>query len=105
MGKTLIAVICLAIGIVSGTFLGGALISGGAIGVGIVSGLSAGICSTVKAAQAEGIMTAEQVDQVLTRATVDMSEFSSVETFEPIVGSAAQCDAVLENLRNAALAN
>ena len=89
MGITLIAAICLAIGIVLGTFLGGALIGGGATGVGIASGLSAGICSTVKAAQAEGIMTAEQMDQVLTRATVDMSELSGVATSEPIVGSAA----------------
>ena len=102
MGKALIAVIFLIIGVGIGAVFGGALIGGGAAGMGIATGLSAGICSTVQAAQEEGIMTAEQVDLVLTRASANMAGLSGVETSEPIVGSAAQCDTVLENLRNAA---
>lgn len=102
MGKALIAVISLVVGVVLGAVFGGALIGGGAVGAGIATGLSAGICSTVQAAQEEGIMTPEEVDQVLARATADMASLSGVETSEPIVGSAAQCDTVLENLRNAA---
>lgn len=102
MGKAIIGVICLVVGLVVGAVFGGSLVGGGAMGVGIATGLSAGVCTTVKAAQEEGIMTAEQVDQVLTRATADMAAMSGETSTDAIVGSAAECDAVLARLREAA---
>jgi hypothetical protein len=104
MGKTLLAIICLIGGLVIGTFFGGALIGGGAVGIGVATGLGAGICSTVQAAQNEGIMTAEQVDQVLNRAAADLAAMSGDETHdtpEEIVGSAAECEAILTKLKSA----
>lgn len=95
-------VIGLVIGLVVGAAGGAMLIGGGAAGLGIATGLGAGICSTVQAAQEEGIMTAEQVDQVLNRAAADMAAMSSVESSSEIVGSAAECEGVLDRLRAAA---
>lgn len=92
----------LVVGLIVGGVAGGALIGGGAAGLGIATGLGAGICSTVQAAQEEGIMTAEQVDQVLNRAATDMAAMSSLESPSAIVGSAAECEGVLEKLRSAA---
>lgn len=102
MGKTILAILCLVVGLVIGTMFGGALIGGGAVGIGIATGLGAGVCSTVQAAQEEGIMSAEQVDQVLNRAAADLATFSSVEAPEAIVGSAADCEDVLARLKAAA---
>lgn len=64
-----------------------------------IAGLGAGICSTVQAAREEGLLTAEQVDQVLTRAAQDMAGEQGIE--DRIVGSAAQCDTVMAELRDA----
>jgi len=54
------------------------------------------------AAQEEGIMTAEQVDQVLVRAARDMAGRAELPEGDRIVGSAAECDAVMARLRDAA---
>ncbi|MGE5153700.1 MAG: hypothetical protein ACM3ST_06760 [Bdellovibrio bacteriovorus] len=101
MSKVLIAVIALVIGLALGGF--GALTLGGGMmaGVGAAAGLSAGICSTVRAAQDEGFMTAEQVDRVLTRATQDLSGRTELPAGQEIVGSAAACEKVLARLREA----
>ncbi|QJF50254.1 hypothetical protein [Roseobacter ponti] len=102
MGKALIGIVCLVLGLVLGTVFGGAVVGGSAAGIGIATGLGAGICSTVRAAQEEGIMTAEQVDQVLNRAAADLAAASGADAPESVVGSAGECDAVLERLRTAA---
>ncbi len=70
-------------------------------GIGITAGLSAGVCSTLKAAQEEGFITAEQVDQVLNRATRDFREMADTEEQEGVVGSAAACDEILEKMHGA----
>ncbi|MEV8467273.1 hypothetical protein AB0T83_10825 [Fluviibacterium sp. DFM31] len=100
MGKLLIGVIMLVVGLLIGAFVGAPMMIGTAAGVGIATGLSAGICTTVQAAQDEGLLSAEQVDQVLTRAARNIGSDNSVEG--EIVGSAAQCEEVLAKLKEAA---
>lgn len=82
--------------------LGGSLIGGAATGAGIATGMSAGICSTVQAAQEEGLLTAEQVDQVLTRAAADLSDLSGDGDTGKIIGVSADCENILKQLREAA---
>lgn len=101
MGKAILAILCLVVGLVIGTMFGGMLIGGSAAGIGIATGLGAGICSTVQAAQEEGLMTAEQVDQVLNRAAADLAELSGAGTPDAVVGSAAECEDVLQRLKAA----
>lgn len=83
------------------TFAVGAMVGAGA-GAGIAVGLSAGVCTTVRAAQDLDIMTPEQVDEVLTLATRNFESAVELEEGTEIVGSAAQCDEVLQRLRTAA---
>ena len=102
MGKVVTLIIGLVVGLIGGTMFGGALIGGAATGIGIATGLSAGICSTVQAAQEEGIMTPEQVDQVLMRAATDLADTSAEAGPGDIVGASADCEAVMQKLRDAA---
>jgi hypothetical protein len=99
LSKISIAVIALVIGLAIGGF--GALTFGGGMmgGAGAAAGLSAGICSTVQAAQEEGIMSAEQVDRVLSRAAQDLSGAGGVPAGHEVVGSAAACGKVLARVR------
>ena len=98
MGKLLIGLVA---GLLIGAF--GALSFGGGamMGAGVATGLSAGICSTVQAAQDEGIMTAGQVDQVLGRAAADIAKLGSLPSDEKVVGAAADCAMVLEQIKAA----
>lgn len=101
MGKVLIAILFLIIGLIVGG-VGAMTVGGGAMaGIGVATGLSAGICSTVKAGQEEGLLTAEQVDQVLTRASRDLAGMADLPEGEEVVGSAAACDNVMQRLREA----
>ncbi|TCO71556.1 hypothetical protein [Rhodovulum euryhalinum] len=98
MGKILI-------GLVIGLLLGGVgafLTLGVGAGVGVATGLSTGICATVKAAGDLGIMTPEQVDEVLTRAAQSVSGAVDLPEGEPMVGSAAECEAFMARLKDAA---
>ncbi len=101
MGKFIIAILFLALGIIIGG-IGGITLGGGAMaGIGVATGLSAGICSTVKAAQEEGLLSAEQVDQMLSRASRDLGAAASLPEGEEMVASAAACEDVLQRLRDA----
>ena len=102
MGKALIGIAGLVIGLVIGGIFGGSILGGAAAGIGIATGMSAGVCSTVIAAQEEGLLTPEQVDQVLTRAAEDIAEMSGETSPEAIVGSASECEGVMERIRSAA---
>ena len=98
MGKFLLAIVFLIIGLVVGGF-GAFTLGGGAMaGIGVATGLSAGICSTVKAGQEEGLLTAEQVDQILTRAARDLGATVELPEGQAVVGSAAACEQVLQKL-------
>lgn len=101
MGKLLIAVIGLVIGIAIGGLGAMTLGAGVMAGLGAGTGLATGICSTVKAAQEEGIMTAEQVDKVLNRAAKNLAAMSGKPVEKEVVGSAAACETVLARLREA----
>jgi hypothetical protein len=99
MGKTLIGFFGLVVGLIGGAVAGGSLLGGAATGVGIATGLSAGICSTVTAATEEGLLTEEQVAQVLARAATDLGGMAEAEE---LVGSTADCERVMRELMAAA---
>ena len=99
MGKFLIGVIGLVVGLIGGAVIGGSLLGGAATGVGIATGLSAGICSTMTAATEEGLLTEEQVAQVLARAASDLG---AVAEAGDLVGSVADCERVMQELTAAA---
>lgn len=98
MGKLLIAVVALVVGAVGGAFLGSSLLGGAMMGAGVGTGLSAGICSTVKAGQEEGLLTADQVDQVMSRVAKDLAAWSGTSGPAMLAGSAAACDEALARL-------
>ncbi|WP_413720275.1 hypothetical protein [Silicimonas sp. MF1-12-2] len=100
MGKALIAILGLVVGLVGGTVFGGSLLGGTAAGIGIATGLSAGVCSTITAAKDEGLLTDEQIAQVLMRATSEMG--GTVPEGTSLIGSADECAEVMERLRSAA---
>ena len=102
MGKAVIGIIGLVIGTVLGIVFGAPLMMGTAAGLGVASGLNAGICATVQAAQDEGLLSAEQVDQVLTRAASDIAAVQGLELEEDILGSSAHCEKVMADLAEAA---
>jgi hypothetical protein len=99
MGRILIGIAGLVVGLVIGGILGASVMTGTAAGIGVATGLSAGICSTVTAANEEGLLTEEQIDQLLTRAATDLG---GTVAEEQLVGSVAQCEEVMANLRAAA---
>ena len=102
MGKAVIGIIGLIIGAVLGIVFGAPLMMGTAAGLGVASGLNAGICATVQAAQDEGLLSAEQVDQVLTRAASDIAAVQGLELEDDILGSSAHCEKVMADLAAAA---
>lgn len=101
MSKLLVGLIGIVVGAILGVMLIAPVLTGAAAGVGVATGLGAGICSTVAAAQEEGFLTAEQVDQVLNRADGDMAAMAGAESPSAVVGSASECDAVTQKLRDA----
>lgn len=95
MGKVLIGLI---IGLVVGA--AGALMFGGGamMGVGAAAGLSTGICSIVEAASQSGVLTPEQIDELLSAASANLSDQPGVESGQ-IAGSVEQCTQVMNDLR------
>ena len=102
MGKSLIGVAGLIIGLVVGGVFGGAIMGGTAAGIGIATGASAGICMTVQAAEEEGLLTAEEIDQVLARAAADAAALSGADAPGEIVGSSEDCTEVLQRISESA---
>lgn len=104
MGKLILGLV---IGLLVGGIGGGMLGIGSGAGVGIATGLSAGVCGIANAAQQEGLLTEEQVDQVFNRAVSNLRDLTpdAEAGGEAIVGAASECDAVLQQLRDAATSN
>ena len=100
MGKAIIGIVALIVGFVGGAVLGGGALTGMATGAGVVTGLSAGICATVTAAADEGLLTDEQIGQVLARAATEMG--GDVPADADLISSREQCADVMERLRAAA---
>ena len=90
------------IGLVIGVVIGAAgamTLGGGAMmGVGAGTGLTVGICSVVEGARQSGLLTAEQIDQVLAKAAESLSGAPLPAGTQP-VGSAAQCEQVMKDMR------
>ncbi len=107
MSKALLATLTFIVGLVVGGIGGGLLGVGSGAGIGIATGLSAGVCGIANAAQQEGLLTEEQVDQVFNRAVSNLRELTPdvEDSGEAIVGAASECDAVLQKLRDAAASN
>ena len=101
MGKLLFGIVGLILGAGLGVFVVAPVMSGAAAGIGVATGLSAGICATVQAAQEEGLLSAEQVDQVLGRAAADMSALASQAAPGGVVGGVEECATVMERLQAA----
>ena len=98
MGKLGIAVISLLIGLVLGA-VGGLSLGGGAFaGAGAATGLATGICATVQAAQQVGVMTPDQVDQVLARAASNVSGAKGVPKATGQPSDAKACDDFMAKL-------
>lgn len=95
MGRVLFGIIGLVVGLVGGALFGGAILGGSAAGVGIATGMTAGVCTTVIAATEEGLLTPEQVEQVMARAAADLG--STMEA-APEATTVAQCETFLQNL-------
>ena len=102
MGKAVFGIVGLVLGAVLGVVFGGAVMTGTAAGIGVASGLNAGICATVQAAQNEGLLSPEQVDQVLMRAASDLAAVHGREPEGDILGSSAHCEKVMAELAEAA---
>jgi hypothetical protein len=102
MGKAVVGIIGLIVGAALGVVFGGPLMMGTAAGLGVASGLNAGICATVQAAQDEGLLSAEQVDQVLTRAATNLAAVQGREPGDGVLGSSAHCEKVMADLAEAA---
>ncbi|WP_170411485.1 hypothetical protein [Ruegeria arenilitoris] len=104
MGKLILGLV---IGLIVGGIGGEMLGIGTGAGAGIVTGLSAGVCGVANAAQQEGLLTKEEVDQVFNRAVSNLSELTpeAEGSGEAIVGAASECDDVLQKLRDAAASN
>jgi hypothetical protein len=101
MKKLLIAIISLIAGILIGGF-GGLTVGGGTMaGIGIATGLSSGICITVKAATDLGLLTDEQVDQVLNKAAENAAGHTEIPEDQKIVGTVDQCNEVIAKLKAA----
>jgi hypothetical protein len=99
MGKQVVGIISLVVGLVVGA-IGALTLGGGAMmGAGAASGLSMGVCATVQAAQDIGALTAPQVDQVLNRAAQNLSKGKELPQDGKAIGSAKACsDYLSKNL-------
>lgn len=98
MGRIVFGLLGLVIGAIGGTVFGGALLGGSAAGVGIATGMTAGICTTVTAATEEGLLTSEEVEQVMARAAADLG---STMDAAPEATTVAQCREFMQTLLGA----
>jgi hypothetical protein len=97
MGRILFGIIGLVVGAIGGTLFGGALLGGSAAGIGIATGMTSGVCSVVMAATEEGLLTPEEVDQVMARAAADLG--GAVDA-TPEATTIAQCEVYMQDLMN-----
>ncbi len=101
MKTILLLLVGAVIGAVVGVFLFSGVLTGVGAGVGIITGLKAGACLTVEAAKEQGLVTAEQVDDVLNAAArliaaEDLGDEASLS------GGDAECARVVADLKAAA---
>jgi hypothetical protein len=104
MKTTIIAIVFLLIGAAAGGFLALGVGAGMGAGAGIVVGSQAGACLAVEAAKGQGMLTAEQVDQVLGEAIGKIKGKSEVPPDAPVqwIGSEADCAKMIAEMEAAA---
>jgi len=83
------------VGLVIFAVVGTGVLTGLGAGVGIVTGLKAGACVTVEAAKEQGLISAEQVDQVLNAAIAKVAGEAG-NTDGELVVSDAECQRVVD---------
>ena len=103
MKTALIAIVFLLIGGAVGGFLALGFGAGMGAGAGIVVGSQAGACLAVESAKDQGLLSAEQIDQVLAGAIGKIKSKSELPPdAEPKwVGTAADCAAMIAELATA----
>jgi hypothetical protein len=72
------------------------------MGAGVATGLSAGICSVVEAAEQSGLLDAAQIEQVLSVAADNMRSVSDegLQQASGGAGTLAECKDFMEKLRS-----
>ena len=100
MKSFLLVLLGLVIGAIAGVFLLSPFILGIGTGVGVATGLKAGACLTVEAAKEAGLITAEQVDEVL-NAAVQTIASAEIDGAAALANGDAECARVVEELKAA----
>jgi len=101
MKSFLMVVLGFVLGVVVMLFLAPAVVGVGT-GVGIATGLKAGACLTVETVKERGLITAEQVDEVLNAAAKQLVTASGIEETGKLTGADAACQKFIADLKNAA---
>ena len=101
MKTFLIFILGAVIGGIATILLASGVLTGIGAGVGIATGLQAGACLTVEAAREQGLITADQVDEVLLAAAklIASEEYTGTATAS---GSALECEKVVAQLKETA---
>jgi hypothetical protein len=84
--------------------IGTGFLTGIGAGVGIATGLKAGACVTVEAAKEQGLISAEQVDQVLNAAIAKIAGGAG-DADTRLVGSDAECQKIVDEWRELAVSD
>lgn len=101
MKTFLIFILGAVIGGIATILLASGVLTGIGAGVGIATGLQAGACLTVEAAREQGLITSDQVDDVLLAAAklIASEEYTGTATAS---GSALECEKVVAQLKDTA---
>jgi hypothetical protein len=101
MKTFLIFILGAVVGGIACVILASGLLTGIGAGVGIATGLQAGACLTVEAAREQGLIAAEQVDDVLVAAgkLISSEKYAGTATTS---GSDLDCEKVVAELKEAA---
>ena len=95
----IIAVVFLLIGAVAGGFVALSIGTDMGTGAGLVVGSQAGACLAVEAAKDRGLLTAEQIDEVLNGAIAKIAGGAELPGKAKLVGSEADCAKMIADLQ------
>ena len=106
MKTAIIAISFLLIGAVAGGFLALGVGAGMGAGAGIIVGSQAGACLAVESAKEEGLLTGEQIDQVLSGAIGKIRGSAQTPPDAKVqwIGSEADCSKMIADMKEAAQA-
>ncbi len=102
MKSFIIAIVFLLIGAALGGVVALSIGTGMGAGAGIVVGSQAGACLAVEAAKDRGLLTAEQIDEVLNGAVAKIAGGVKLPPEAKLVGSEADCAKMIADLQQAA---